>query len=188
MNLLTITYHSTHYYALEIKGGKLLVDCGWPGSMAEFTAAAKRKGLDPREIKYIFVTHFHMDHAGLAQELKNLGAKLIVMESQADFIQPFNDYLKTKKVGHTALRADDNLPLKFSESRAFLHSLGLAGEIIPTPGHSPDHATLLLDDGSVFTGDLPPLFLVTEEQAEIKASWDTIHQRRVTRLCPSHGG
>jgi glyoxylase-like metal-dependent hydrolase (beta-lactamase superfamily II) len=188
MNLLTITYHSTNYYALEIKGGKLLVDCGWPGSMTEFTAVAKRKGLDLREIKFIFVTHFHMDHAGLAQELKNLGAKLIVMESQTDFIQPLNEYLKTKNVGHTEIRTSDNLPLTFSESKAFLHGLGLAGEIIPTPGHSPDHATLLLDDGSVFTGDLPPRFLLTEEQTEIKASWDTIDQHRITRLYPSHGG
>ena len=187
MNLLTLTYHSTNYYAIEIKGGKLLVDCGWPGSMAEFSATAKRKGLELREIKYIFVTHFHMDHAGLAQELKNLGAKLIVMESQADFIQPLNEYLKTKNVGHTEIRTNDNLPLKFSESRTFLHNLGLEGEIIPTPGHSPDHTTLILDDGSAFTGDLPPRFLVTEEQTEIKASWDTIERHRVTRLYPSHG-
>ncbi|MFZ5858903.1 MAG: MBL fold metallo-hydrolase [Chloroflexota bacterium] len=188
MNILTLSYHSTNYYALETTNGKLLVDCGWPGSLPEFTAVAKRKGLDLRQIKHIFVTHFHMDHAGLAQDLKNLGAKLIVMESQTDYIQPLNEYLRTKDLGHSEIQTNDNLSLKFSESRSFLHGLGLAGEIIPTPGHSPDHATLILDDGSAFTGDLPPRFLVTDEQVELKASWDRIDQHRVTRIFPSHGG
>ena len=45
MNILPLTYHSTNYYAIKIKSGFLLVACGWPGSMQEFTAVAKRKGL-----------------------------------------------------------------------------------------------------------------------------------------------
>ncbi len=51
MNLVILTYHSTHYYALEIKDGKLLVDCGWPGTFPEFSAVAKRKGMELCEIK-----------------------------------------------------------------------------------------------------------------------------------------
>jgi endoribonuclease LACTB2 len=187
MNLLTLTYHSTNYYALEIKDGKLLVDCGWPGSLPEFTAVTKRKGLDLREIKYILVTHFHMDHAGLAQELKNLGTKLIVLENQTDSIASMSTQIK-KDIPFTPIRLDDNLPLKFSESRDFLASIGLNGEIIPTPGHSPDHVTLILDDGSAFTGDLPPRFILTEEQAELQASWDRIYQHKITRVYPAHGG
>ena len=186
MNILTLTYHSTNYYAIEIKTGFLLVDCGWPGSMQEFTVVAKRKGLDLRQIKSILVTHFHMDHAGLAQDLKNLGAKLIVMEGQENFIAPMAAQIKTD-VPYISIRLDDNLPLKFSESRVFLANLGLDGEIIPTPGHSPDHVTLILDDGSAFTGDLTPRFMVTEEQLELKASWDKIYQHKITRLYPAHG-
>jgi endoribonuclease LACTB2 len=187
MNIVNLGYHSTNYYALGIKTGRLLVDCGWPGSMPEFTAVAKRMGLDLREIKYILVTHFHMDHAGLAQDLKNLGAKLIVMENQTDFIAPMAGQIK-KDVPYTPIRLNDNLPLKFSESRDFLANIGLDGEIIPTPGHSPDHVTLLLDDGSAFTGDLPPRFMLTEEQVELHASWDRIYQHKITRLYPAHGG
>ena len=186
MNLVTLTYHSTSYYAVPLKNGFLLVDCGWPGSMAEFTAVARRKGLDLRKIQYILVTHYHMDHAGLAQDLKNLGAKLIVVESQTDFIAPMAAQIK-KDVPYTPIRIDDNLALTFAASRAFLASLGLAGEVIPTPGHSPDHVTLILDDGSVFTGDLPPRFMVSEEQTEMIASWERIYQHKVTRLYPSHG-
>jgi len=67
MNIINLGYRSTHYYALEIKDGFLLVDCGWPGMMGEFASVAKRKGVDLGEIKFILVTHYHMDHAGLAQ-------------------------------------------------------------------------------------------------------------------------
>lgn len=187
MNLITLTYHSTNYYALEIKGGKLLVDCGWPGSLPEFSAVAKRMGLDLSEVKYILVTHYHMDHAGLAQNLKNLGAKLIVMENQSDFIAPMANQIK-KDVPYLEIRRDDNLTLKFADSRKFLAGLGLDGEIIPTPGHSPDHVTLILDDGSAFTGDLPPRFILTDEQTQLKASWERIYQHKVARLYPAHGG
>ena len=185
-NLVTLTYHSTQYYALEIKAGKLLVDCGWPGTMAEFSVVAKRKGIDLREVKFILATHYHPDHAGLAQEIKNMGAKLIVMESQVDFVAPLAALIK-KDIPYREIRRDNNLLLKFAESRNFLAGLGLDGEIIPTPGHSDDHVTLILDDGSAFTGDLPPRFLVTDDQTELKASWDRIYQHKITRLYPSHG-
>ncbi len=187
MNIINLGYRSTHYYALEIKGGFLLVDCGWPGMMGEFASVAKRKGVDLRQIKFILVTHYHMDHAGLAQELKNLGAKLIVMESQVGYPKSLADFLRPKNLGYTEIIEDTNLALEFPESRAFLAELGLAGEIIPTPGHSADHVTLILDEGYAFTGDLPPRFLVADEQTELKASWDRIYQHKITRLYPSHG-
>jgi endoribonuclease LACTB2 len=186
MNLLTLSYHSTHYYALEIKGGKLLVDCGWPGSLPEFSAVAKRMGMELSEIKYILATHYHPDHAGLAQELKNLGAKLVVMQSQVNFVSSMADQIK-KDVPYTPIRLEDNLLLKFSESRKFLAGLGIDGEIISTPGHSDDHVTLILDDGSAFTGDLPPRFVLTDEQTQLKTSWERIYQHKVTRLYPAHG-
>ena len=77
MNIVNVGYQSTNYYAMQIKDGKLLVDCGWPGTLPQFTAQLKRKDIAPGEIKYLLVTHFHPDHAGLTQELKKLGAKLI---------------------------------------------------------------------------------------------------------------
>jgi glyoxylase-like metal-dependent hydrolase (beta-lactamase superfamily II) len=185
--MLTLTYHSTHIYVLDINRGKLLVDCGWPDSYNEFSATAKRAGLNPVEIRYLFVTHFHMDHAGLVQDLKNQGATLILMESQVDAIQPLNDYLRMKKIGFRDIQTKDNFILPFAKSRAYLARLNLDGEIIPTPGHSPDHASLILDDGSAFTGDLPPPSLVTEEQEELNASWKRVMERPVTRIYPAHG-
>ncbi len=187
MNIVNLGYRSTNYYALEIRDGKFLVDCGWPGSLAEFSAVAKRKGVNLSEIKYILVTHFHMDHAGLAQELKSLGAKLILMESQVGFPKLMADFLRPKGLGYTEIMEHDNLLLKFSESRKFLAGIGLAGEIIPTPAHSEDSITLILDDGSAFTGDLPPLSAIPDEDKFSRESWDKIHQHKITRIYSAHG-
>ena len=187
MNIINVGYHSTNYYALEIKNGKLLVDCGWPGTLSQFTAELKRKDIAPAEIKYILVTHFHPDHAGLVQEFKNLGAKLILPESQIDFVAPLKNFVKTENTPYTEIQQDDNFVLKFDESRKFLASIGINGEIISTPGHSDDSVTLILDEGLAFTGDLPPRFVVSEDDWVTKESWDKIYQHKITRIFPAHG-
>ncbi len=186
MNIVNVGYHSTNYYALETKSGKLLVDCGWPGTLPQFTAELKRKGIAPAEIKYLVVTHFHLDHAGLVQEFKNQGAKLILLESQVGFFATLNDFMKRRKETYVEINEYGNLNLKFEQSRQFLASLGIAGEIIATPGHSDDSVTLILDEGFAFTGDLPPRFLVSKEDQVTKESWDKSYQHKSTRIFPAH--
>jgi endoribonuclease LACTB2 len=187
MNIVKVDYRSTNYYALEIHNGKLLFDCGWPGTMAQFMAELKRKSIPPREIKYFLVSHFHTDHAGLVQEFKDLGARFILLESQINFIAPLNDFHKRKSMSFTEISENGNLVLKFADSRSFLASLGLDGEIIATPGHSEDSITLILDEGLAFTGDLPPRSLVLEEDRVTRESWDRIFRHQVTRIFPAHG-
>jgi glyoxylase-like metal-dependent hydrolase (beta-lactamase superfamily II) len=180
MNIVNVGYDSTNYYLLEIKGGKLLIDCGWPGTLPKLLAELKRKGISIREIKYLLVTHFHPDHAGITQDLKKLGAKLVLLESQVDFILQNFPYL--------AIAQDDNLVLNFEDSRKFLDSIGISGEILPTPGHSNDSVTLILDEGLAFTGDLPPLFMVPEEDQVTRGSWDKIQRHKISKIFPAHGG
>ena len=187
MNIVNVGYHSTNYYALDINEGKLLIDCGWPGTLPQFTAELKRKGIALNEIKYVLVTHFHPDHAGLVQEFKNRAAKLVLMESQVGYIAPLNNQIKKKYIPYTELLEDDNINLKFEESRNFLGSLGITGEIISTPGHSDDSVTLILDEGFAFTGDLRSRFIVPEDDLVTRGSWDKIYQHRIKKVYPAHG-
>jgi glyoxylase-like metal-dependent hydrolase (beta-lactamase superfamily II) len=187
MNIVNVGYDSTNYYAIDIKGGKLLVDCGWPGTLPKFTAELKRKGITPRDIRYILVTHFHPDHAGLVQEIKDQGARLILMETQPDLIVPMAEGLKRKGTPFTPIHRANSIIMTFKESRKFLSELGLAGEIIPTLGHSDDSVTLILDEGYAFTGDLPPEFMLAEENEKGRESWARIRQHKITRIYPAHG-
>lgn len=187
MNIVNVGYDSTNYYLLEAKNGKLLIDCGWPGTLPKFMAELKRKGVSVKEIKYLLITHFHPDHAGITQELKKLGIRLILLESQVSFIAPFADFFKGKNLPYVEITQNDNLVLKFEDSRKFLASIGLNGEIISTPGHSDDSVTLILDEGFAFTGDLHPLIMVSEEDHITQQSWDKIYQHKITRIFPAHG-
>ena len=188
MNILNVGYDSTNYYLLEIKGGKLLIDNGWPGTLPKFLSVLKRKDVSPEEIKYLLVTHFHPDHSGLTQELKNLGASLILMESQVNITGSMNELYESKKLPYLPISPEKIINLKFADSREFLAKLGLDGEIIPTPGHSDDSVTLILDEGFAFTGDLPPRCVLPEDDLTSRQSWDRIYQRKITRLFPAHGG
>ncbi len=184
-NIVNVGYHSTNYYAIGVKDGWLLVDCGWPGSMPQFTAEMKRKDISPTDIKYILATHFHPDHAGLVEEFKKLGARLVLLENQRDALEPADVNLVPSFV---KVSPDNNILLEFAESREFLASLRLSGEIIPTPGHSNDSITLILDEGCAFTGDLPPRFIVGEDDPVTRASWDRIDAHSIKRIFPAHGG
>ena len=186
MNIVNVGYDSTNYYIIEAKSSKLLVDCGWPGTLPKFMAELKRKGIAFQEIKYLLVTHFHPDHAGLTQELKNQGIKLILPECQTIFIPPFASYFKGRNFPYVPITQNDNLVLRLEDTRTFLAGIGLDGEILHTPGHSDDSVTLVLDAGFAFTGDLHPSF-VDIDDLTTRASWDKIRQHTITRIFPGHG-
>ena len=187
MNIVNVSYDSTNYYLIEFKSGKLLVDCGWPGTLPKFSAQLKRKGIALKEIKYLLVTHFHPDHAGLTQELKNQGIKFLLLDCQIDFIPQLTEFFKGKAYPYVEINQNDNRILKLEESRKFLAGIGLSGEILHTPGHSDDSITLILDDGFAFTGDLHPSFMNIDD-AKTRESWEKIYRHKITRIFPGHGG
>jgi len=188
MNILNVGYDSTNYYLLEINDGMLLIDNGWPGTLPKFLFVLKRKDVSPNKIKYLLVTHFHPDHSGLTQELKDLGANLILMENQVNFTTAMEELYKTKGLPFLPVTPEKNIILTFANSRKFLASLGLEGEVIPTPGHSDDSVTLILDEGFAFTGDLSHRSILPEDDLTSRHSWDRIYQHQITRLFPAHGG
>ena len=73
-------------------------------------------------------------------------------------------------------------------SRADIMRLGIAGEILHTPGHSDDSVSVLLDDGSVFTGDLThPKGIGPEDPAVVRASWQLLKDRGAKQVYAGHG-
>jgi endoribonuclease LACTB2 len=187
MNIINVGYQSTNYYAIDFKSGKLLVDCGWPGTLPKFLAELKRKGASLQDVKYLLVTHFHPDHAGMTQELKNLGIKHILVDVQTGLIPQMTDFFKTKNYPYIQITTNDSISLKVEDSRKFLSGLGLQGEIIHSPGHSEDSVTLILDEGFAFTGDLHPVFVLPEADTASRQSWDKINRHKITRIFPGHG-
>ena len=93
-----------------------------------------------------------------------------------------------RKAGFRVRILHQSGPSGFDALREDFANSGIAGEIVPTPGHSDDSVSLLLDDGSVFAGDLTHPALADEDAAPIvTASWDLLRDRGATRIYPGHG-
>jgi endoribonuclease LACTB2 len=185
--IVNVGYPSTNYWVVSAGTSRLLVDLGWPGTMGAMRANLERMGVPLKEIRYGLATHYHIDHAGLAQDLKQAGVPLLVLETQVGAIPLMKSWTKPQD-HYTDITMHDNVVVSFDESRAVLQRIGIAGEILCTPGHSPDSVSLLLDDGSVFTGDLTHPALAGEEDAKVvAASWRLLRERGATRVYPGHG-
>ena len=100
MNIVDVGYDSTHYYLLDVPGGYLMVDAGWPDTLPKLLNARKRKGVTLAQIKYVLVTHYHPDHAGLVQELKAAGARLILLDRQRAAIAAQGDAARREFIRH----------------------------------------------------------------------------------------
>lgn len=188
ISIVNVGYSSTNYWVVSVGTSRLLIDLGYPGTLGTMQANLKRMGVPLKEIRYALATHYHIDHAGVAQELKHAGVPLLVLETQVSAIPLMKRYTKPRD-HYVDITLDDNVTLSFAESRARLEQIGIAGEILPTPGHSADSVSLLLDDGSVFTGDLTPLEVVSEDAQgkEVAHSWKLLSEKGATTIYPGHG-
>ncbi|HEX9988222.1 MAG TPA: MBL fold metallo-hydrolase [Chloroflexia bacterium] len=187
MNIVNVGYRSTNYYVLADKTPRLLIDAGWPGTLPTMRHACERMGIRIEDIPYQLVTHYHPDHAGLAEELKRLGVQLIVVDTQVEGVALLRTYVKPQD-NYTDIELTGSTTLDVSESRAFLAGIGVKGEIISTPGHSDDSVTLILDEGVAFTGDLTSPLAVPQDPVEITyQSWEKIRARGVSIIYPGHG-
>jgi glyoxylase-like metal-dependent hydrolase (beta-lactamase superfamily II) len=185
MKPILITYDSTNLYLVQASCGWIMVDTGWAGRFAKLLHALRRYDIRADEIKYVMVTHFHPDHAGLVQDVKNLGAKLILHPCQLPFVGELKRFFKPHHQ-FREIEPANNLTLSSQESRIFFNEIGIQGEILPTPGHSDDSVSLVIDACCAFTGDLPSLSIADADPV-VRESWMRIQQYGVRTIYPGHG-
>jgi ribonuclease/clavin/mitogillin len=129
--IVNVGYRSTNFWVIGAKRPRLLVDLGWPGMFGALKANLDRMSIPIGEIAYGLATHYHMDHAGAAQDLKNAGMRLVVAPEQEAFIPAMHAHIKPD-AGYTPIALHDNLVVSCANSRKWLLTLGLAGEIVHT--------------------------------------------------------
>ena len=187
MNIVKVVSRATNCYVIGQARDRILIDVGWPGTLPKLSAILKRKGIELQEITYLLATHYHPDHAGLVQEVKNQGVCLIILEQQIDTVPILKTYMKPSD-RYVDIMIYDTVQLTTKASRGLLKTIGIDGEIISTPGHSDDSVTLVLDSGAAFTGDLPNLKLATEGAMEqVVQSWQAILALNAKMVYPGHG-
>lgn len=215
---MTITYNSTNYFLIPCQNGYLLIDAGWHGKLERFKQELASFNIGLNQIKYIFLTHHHHDHAALIQDLRDLtNAQLIIHKEQVDFIaKGITDYKKIKQYNWLLWLIDKALrplikfnyrPITILQSdfvidsdvdNIVLREIGVNGRVIATPGHSKDSVSLLLDNGIAYVGDLamnimglickPPLPIEAENYNQVNDSMKKLINLGAKEFYPSHGG
>ncbi|MGE5405534.1 MAG: MBL fold metallo-hydrolase [Candidatus Saccharibacteria bacterium] len=191
-------------YTLQTDSGIVVVDTGSNGRDADFIAGfvEKKLGSSASSINYIFLTHWHGDHAGGAQRLKQLsGAKILCHQADSPLLsgsnavdtfmevrmpeQGYGLFNKTLSVlGYGFMKADtapflpdeefDEAPTPFDEEWQMIH----------LPGHTPGSAGLWSPVQRIlFSGDVvlcigrkvvPPIPMLINNFSSLKASWEKV--------------
>ena len=166
----------------------LLVDTGCAGTLRAFYRALKQSGNTLKDIRYVLATHYHPDHMGLVGELAGQGVRHLLMDVQKESIHMADRLFERDGLPFVPLDEARATVISCGESRAFLARLGIAGEIIHTPSHSPDSISVILDSGDCLAGDLePPEYLEAyDDNARLKNDWERIFSFRPKRIWFAH--
>jgi len=173
-------------YIIGDNGEGVLIDSGVDG--AEILKAVEKAGL---KIKYIIITHAHIDHICSLDEIRDkLGADVVVHESDATALADPRlnvSYL----AGHT--RAFRNADIRVKDGDV-LYAGGMEFEIIHTPGHTPG-GICIKTGNMIFTGDT--LFKMSVGRTDLGRGsmadlLDSIRNRLLvlpdqTEVYPGHG-
>lgn len=187
LTIVNVGYRSTNFWVLSVGRSRFLVDLGWWGMFGLLANELKRKDIPLAEITHGFATHFHGDHAGAAQDLKNQGMTLVVTPEQVPHIAGMQRWAKPDDQ-YTSIVLTDNRVVTIADSRAFLKERGLDAQFVHTPGHSDDSVSLLLDSGEVFTGDLTdPRFIGPENPDVVMDSWRRLRDLGARTVHAGHG-
>lgn len=171
-----LKYGNTNTFFIRGAQGGLLIDTDYAGTLPAFYKAMKNADIRMTDINYVLATHYHPDHMGLIGKLVEQGIELLLVDIQKEAVHFSDKIFEKDKLQYSKINENDATIITCAESRKFLSSIGISGEIIHTPSHSEDSISLILDDGSCFVGDLEPLEYLEayDNNEELKNDWDLI--------------
>lgn len=207
-------------FLIPCLGGYLQVDTGYEHDYQVYRRNLARVGIGVENIRYLVLTHHHDDHAGFLNELTRDTSVTIIAHEQADALLKSGKNDKThgggyvngfiKLVAGLKMRLDPHWTLTFppfmlrendillaGDDNQVLRRLGVAGQILYTPGHSIDHISIVLDTGDAFCGDLAASFLLwagtnyctvfMTDMDEAYRSWQRMLDAGAQMIYPAHG-
>jgi glyoxylase-like metal-dependent hydrolase (beta-lactamase superfamily II) len=122
-------------------------------------------GIEPASIDYVVMTHLHFDHSGGTTRRTASGGLEPVFPRARHVIQrgEFEDASHPHERNRASYRAENFAPLREAGLVELVegeHEFAPGAWVLPTPGHTAHHQSVLIDDGHghkvLFFGDVVP--------------------------------
>ncbi|MFN4070699.1 MAG: MBL fold metallo-hydrolase, partial [Thermus caldifontis] len=148
-------------FLLESKEGPVLMETGPESTYPRLEAALRQEGVDPKEVRHVFVTHIHLDHAGAAWRFAELGATVYVHPRGAPhLVDPSRLLASAERIYGAMLKPlwGELKGIAQAQVRALADGEvvdlgGLRVQALETLGHASHHHAYLVE-GLLFAGDV----------------------------------
>ncbi len=216
MNIINAGNIIMNTYVYPCPNGYIMIDTGYEHSLKDVETKLNKKGIKLSDIKYVFLTHAHDDHAGFLNELlgKNTDLKVIMSDKSMPTLKRGQNSFEggcstvlawifcklmglVGKAEHRFPAIDDKYNGRFVEitetNKEELEKI-LQGKILFTPGHTADSISLKVDNvifcGDAAMNDFPSikrLIIWIEDTADFEKSWDVLLAENADTIYPAHG-
>lgn len=126
------------------------------GREDEIGPQLRRRGIEPADVRWVVLSHLHTDHVGGVGAFP--GAQVMVLRLEWERSRGFSGRLRGYVPQHWPLGEPVLVDLAGPPVGPFPGSFDVAGDgrllLVPTPGHTPGHVSLLVRDaaGGFFIG------------------------------------
>lgn len=213
IKIYEIGNYALRNYILETPCGFIAIDTGYPDGISTFVKRFQK--IAPlSDLKYIFLTHAHDDHAGFLNSLLNeCNAQVVlnpvgipVLEAGKNNIIPGAGYSNRlaastfgrmkKDFSFPPVQLGDRAVLIENENAQFFQSLGLPLQIVFLPGHTADSIGLYEKNQRIlFAGDAAMNAIISlgyhtiwiDNVRQCGESWDKMIALNPQKIYPAHG-
>lgn len=129
-------------WALTTSEGIIVMDAIFDYSVEdEVVGGLTKLGLDPKQIKYVIVSHAHGDHVGGAKKLQDLGAKIVMSAADWELMEKATvNFPKPKR--DVVVKDGEKLTLGDTTVTMYItagHTLGTLSTILPVKDRGVTH-------------------------------------------------
>lgn len=162
----TISSLIANIHLVETGSGVIIIDTGFSIAARSVLRTLEQLGHAPRDVRLIFLTHVHLDHAGSAAELRErTGAPIAMHRADVPKARAGKHNLPNGRgvLGKILEHSFNSTGMTFSykpfepnillDEGQTLNDFGLNARIIYTPGHTLGSLSLALPDDVMLIGD-----------------------------------
>lgn len=159
----TFVRHYNNTHVLQGSRGYVMVDAGLEADGPTLANDLERRGLDPKDLEVIVLTHAHADHAGGAGFFqRTYGTRIIVGRGDVAMLERGTNDTLCPTDATARRRLDDDQATTFAPIEADVvvdGALDLStvssavGTVLALPGHT-DGSLVVVSDTQAFVGDL----------------------------------